>query len=296
MSLKSSYHDLSQRYRSHQSAQHLQTADEITAYVHARMPATYAAIGACLEKLPVEFYPESLLDIGAGPGTATVAALDRWPNLKGATLIENHPGMIAAGQRIFDERGSAGIHYENQNLATVSFKSPANISILGYVLGELKDAERLSVVKKVWDSTLGYCLIVTPGTPHDFDYLMKVRRYLIELGGHAAAPCPHSNQCPLAGTTDWCHFSVRLQRDKLHRQTKQGHLGYEDEKFSYLIFSKQKTASCTTRVIKKPIQNPGHTILDLCAVDGLRRVTVSKKDKILYKGMRKTEWGDGFSI
>ncbi len=136
-------------------------------------------------------------------------------------------------------------------------------------------------------------MIVTPGTPHDFNYLLTVRDLLLKQGGQLIAPCPHSYQCPLSSTSDWCHFSVRLQRSLNHKLTKQGSLGYEDEKFSYMIFGKDTSCPDKTiaRIIRKPIKRPGHIILDLCTATGIERQVIGKKDSI-YKQAAKTEWGD----
>ncbi len=68
------------------------------AYAIARMPATYAAtrraLFALTQRAP-DFAPRSLLDFGAGPGTATFAALSLWPSLEAVTLVEPNAHMRA---------------------------------------------------------------------------------------------------------------------------------------------------------------------------------------------------------
>ena len=55
------------------------------------MPATYAAVTASLNALgeiTPDFAPNSLLDVGAGPGTATWAAAEAFPSLQAFTLLD----------------------------------------------------------------------------------------------------------------------------------------------------------------------------------------------------------------
>lgn len=45
---------------------------------------------------------------------------------------------------------------------------------------------------------------------------------------------------------------------------------------------------------RKPLHRSGHVTLDLCTSDGLKRETISKKNKALYKEATKVKWGDDF--
>ena len=52
------------------------------AYLVARLPATYAVAAAVLDQMreaAPDFTPETLLDAGGGPGTASLAAHETWP-------------------------------------------------------------------------------------------------------------------------------------------------------------------------------------------------------------------------
>jgi ribosomal protein RSM22 (predicted rRNA methylase) len=120
---------------------------------------------------------------------------------------------------------------------------------------------------------------------------MALRDLLIELGAFIAAPCPHHKVCPLK-RNDWCHFSKRLSRSRIHRDIKQASLSYEDEKFSYLVALRLPGVHPTARIIRKPLQRSGHVTLDLCASEGLKRQTISKRDKGLYKAATQAGWGD----
>src|SRR5579872_369674 len=68
---------ISKTYRDRGNSIPIKSATDALAYALVRMPATYAAITACLNALSEarpDFAPKSLLDVGAGPGTASWAA------------------------------------------------------------------------------------------------------------------------------------------------------------------------------------------------------------------------------
>src|SRR5271154_4606223 len=81
---------ISKTYRDGGNSGAIRTEADALAYALARMPATYAAVTASLNALgeiTPHFIPKSLLDIGAGPGTATWAAVEAFPSLQTFTLV-----------------------------------------------------------------------------------------------------------------------------------------------------------------------------------------------------------------
>jgi ribosomal protein RSM22 (predicted rRNA methylase) len=97
----------------------------------------------------------------------------------------------------------------------------------------------------------------------------------------------------MAAAGDWCHFSQRVERTSQHRQLKGGALGYEDEKFSYLIAAKSTVPSKGARIVRHPSKHSGHVQLALCTAEGkLENHTVTRSSKEAYKRARKVEWGD----
>jgi ribosomal protein RSM22 (predicted rRNA methylase) len=110
------------------------------------------------------------------------------------------------------------------------------------------------------------------------------------------APCPHHFACPMAAAGDWCHFSQRVERTSQHRQLKGGALGYEDEKFSYLVAAKNNSASAGARLVRHPGKHSGHVKLALCTAEGkIENRTVTRSSKEAYKRARKADWGDAWT-
>ena len=99
----------------------------------------------------------------------------------------------------------------------------------------------------------------------------------------------------MAAAGDWCHFDQRLERTSLHRQIKSGALGHEDEKFSYVVFSRKPFAAATARIVRHPRKHTGHIQLTLCTLQGLLDRTIGKSQKEPYRLARKAAWGDPWS-
>src|SRR6266545_595565 len=87
---------ISQTYRDGGGSGAIRSEADALAYALARMPATYAAVTASLNALVEirpDFAPESLLDVGAGPGTATWAAAETFPSLQDFTLLDANDAL-----------------------------------------------------------------------------------------------------------------------------------------------------------------------------------------------------------
>ena len=93
---------------------------------------------------------------------------------------------------------------------------------------------------------------------------------------------------------DWCHFGVRVQRSRLQRRVKSGDRGFEDEKFSYVVASKQGPAARSARILRRPERHGGHVRLRLCTETGIDEIVVAKREADRYRRARKAEWGDAF--
>jgi ribosomal protein RSM22 (predicted rRNA methylase) len=291
--LKEASKELSLRYRNAKKPSSFMTEKEhFQSYLAVRMPATFSAVKEVLNKslssLPI--YPKSLLDIGAGPGTASFAALDFFTTLQEITLLEKESTLIEIGKRLLKHAGVNSSTWVQGNIDCLPSMTPHDVVIFSYALGEVsQDIETL--MRWCWGLTKQVFILVEPGSFLGYQRLMKAREVLLNQGAFLLAPCPHAHKCPLK-TGDWCHFTVRLDRSSLHTEIKGASLSYEDEKFSYLVVGREPYPS-QDRVIKNPLKRSGHVIFDLCTKEGKQeRKTVSKKQGDFYKQMKGVEWGD----
>lgn len=279
--LKKAREALSTAYKEKNSSDPIFSDEARTgAYLGVRFPATFAAITDVLKHVPVY---ETLLDLGSGPATATLAA-----NPKKSILIEKSPGAMALGKKLLDIPQK----WICKDLNSIETLPKADLCIASYSIGEIKPLKPL--LQKIWDSESKTIAIIEPGTPAGYETILQTREFFLRAGGHILAPCPHEKGCPLQGG-NWCHFSVRLPRTKLQRFLKEGNLGYEDEKYSYLIVTREKKETLKGRVLRHPFKGSGFVKLNLCTPSGENvEQTVSRKEKDPYKRARRISWGDLF--
>jgi ribosomal protein RSM22 (predicted rRNA methylase) len=170
----------------------------------------------------------------------------------------------------------------------------ADLVVAAYVLAELAPAAQNLLVDAAAAAGRAV-LLVEPGTPAGHARVLVARDRLMAAGFHVAAPCPHECECPLLRRDgDWCHFAVRITRSDRHRRLKDAYLNYEDEKFSFVMATRNDDPTRpASRIIRRPAKRKGLVSLELCAADGeARNDTVTKRNADLYRAARKAEWGD----
>ena len=89
---------ISKTYRDGGGSGAIASEADALAYALARMPATYAAVTASLNALAAitpDFAPKSLLDVGAGPGTASWAAAEAFSSLTAFALLDANRALRA---------------------------------------------------------------------------------------------------------------------------------------------------------------------------------------------------------
>jgi ribosomal protein RSM22 (predicted rRNA methylase) len=271
------------------------------AYLAVRLPATYAAIRRVFTEIKLrapETEISSLLDLGAGPGTALFAAGEEFPHLQHATLIEADAGWIDLGKRLAAQSEAPVVQqaqWLKQDLRSGISCDKHDLVVISYTLGELPHAAAEAILRKAWSCANKFLAVIEPGTRRGFAAINAARSVLISNAATIIAPCPHHCTCPMAAAGDWCHFSQRVERTSQHRQLKGGELGYEDEKFSYFVVARTDSPSSRSRIVRHPRKHSGHVQLVLCTSAGeIESRTVTRSSKQAYKRARKSEWGDSW--
>lgn len=276
----------------------LRDRSDVAAYAAYRMPATFeavrAALGALREAAP-DWAPATHTDVGGGTGSASWAVAGEWQGHR-TTVLDWAEPALALGRELA-AAGPEALRTADWRRARIGQDlelAPADLVTISYVLNELTDPARTALIDAAAASAQAV-VVVEPGTPDGYTRIIEARDRLTAAGLTVAAPCPHSDACPIEPGTDWCHFAVRVSRSSLHRQVKGGSLAYEDEKFSYVVATRFTPDPVTARVIRRPQIRKGQVLLDLCTRDeALGRTTVTKRHGGLYRAARDTDWGDAW--
>ncbi|WP_392543572.1 small ribosomal subunit Rsm22 family protein [Oryzobacter telluris] len=283
------------------TAQVLRDPVTAAAYAAYRMPATHAAVARALRHVTdlvpaADLGVRSLVDLGGGTGAATWAVADAFPDLERATVLDGSPDALDLGRRIagHGDGAVASATWDRMLIGANPVVPQADLVTLSYVLGELDDSLHTPVIDAV-AAAARLTLVIEPGTPRGYAAVLAARDRLVAAGWHLVAPCPQDGPCPVAARDDWCHFSVRLDRSGLHRRVKGGALGYEDEKFSYVLASRDPLPRAAGRVLRHPVTRKGLVQLEVCDATGsTERVVVTRRSGTAYRTARDTSWGDAW--
>lgn len=271
--------------------------DEVSvlAYVASRLPATYAVAAAvfnAIKEAAPGFAPKSLLDAGAGPGTASWAAVQTWGEIANITMADSNRAFLDVAKTL-----ASGSPWPGAT-EIVSFNlhdgapPQADLVTANFVLAEVDEPEQKAFVDRLWTSAIAILVLIEPGTPAGFSRIRAARDFLIAKGAHVLAPCTHDHPCPMSGT-DWCHFSQRLSRSRDHLKVKGASVPFEDEPYSYVAVSRAPIERANlARIVAPPQDSKAGITLPLCTDRGLQNAFVAKRRRDLYGLLRKAKWGD----
>jgi len=288
---------ISRTYRDGGNSRAIATPSDALAYALVRMPATYAAVAACLSALVEarpDFAPKSLLDVGAGPGTASWGAAETFASLQSFMLLDINAALQTLALDLGREHPRLAAMTCRRDAGALDEVAPADLVVASYLIGEVRETERRSLAERLWAKARDTLLVVEPGTPAGYAAIIALRAHLIASGAFVAAPCPHDHACPLSAP-DWCHFAQRLPRLRAHIQLKGAELPFEDEKFSYVVLTREPMPKRSARVLAPPVVGKVEVAAKLCTANGVELAKAPRRDKAAYAKARRWRWGDALS-
>ncbi len=280
---------------------YIDTYEDALCYAFFRMASTTAVIKKCLSYIPKSEEAFSLLDLGAGTGASVFACVEQ-ENINFARLncIESSESMLKVFKSLVAELSTNfDLEFVKKDVIKDNLEMyNSDIVLASFSMNEMSKSDRVNLLNKMWKLSNKYILIIEPGTPKAHKEMMEYKEYLITLGGKVVAPCM-IEKCPIIEnkTDDWCHFQVRLQRPVIESKIKDSNRNFEDEKFTFLLFSKDANGEGRLNkegiIIRRPTLQKGRITLSLCTKNGtIEHKIFTKKDGEVYKKAKKLEVGD----
>ena len=240
---------------------------------------------------------ESVVDFGGGPGTF-LFAISKFKTLNKYTNVERSDSFIGIMNVLVEEFLSSSTTNTHVDSISCNYLKPgsqdiptSDLCVFSYTLCE-RENSLVYLSDLVEQSNM--VLIIEPGTPSGFKNIIQARDKLIEKGFGTIAPCTVSNGfCPLRDSeSDWCHFVERVDRSRIQRHLKNGVLGYEYEKYSYLLMSKHPIHTNGKRIISRPTYTKHRVSFDICAEINSHIVVTKRENKNEFKIVKKNIRGD----
>ncbi len=257
-----------------------------------------------------------IADLGAGPGTASLAFLlwllqNQWYPEKELPLIELYwsdinKDILKDGQALVDQiansfpktRGKISIQIEVVPWWKASSYLPHSLSLifLGHILNESHKPRRESELN--WSNLLkradgGGVLMVEPATRKSSQTLSSLRDQFLESSwienssSSFWGPCLHSGACPLSQGRDWCHFSYPAQIPGQWFKFFSEALGSERHwvKLSYLWLSSShypapQASPSLRRVISDPLSQGTQRSVLICEPNAPGRLSLHPKSHL----------------
>jgi ribosomal protein RSM22 (predicted rRNA methylase) len=179
----------------------------VAAYTAFYLVTNIPKLSAVMKWMPEEWIKDiakcSLIDLGAGPGTFSIA----WREFFGQAnvlQIETSPVMRNQARKLWD-----GLFSPEEMKQSGTVTSPS-LLLFGHSANEMGESVALEYIRKYSPE---HILFIEPGTKEFFSKMLNIRRELLKSGLHVLYPCPEETECPMLGTNDWCHQFIHVKHD-----------------------------------------------------------------------------------
>jgi hypothetical protein len=227
--------------------------------------------------LPALSDGDAITDLGSGPLTLPIALWVAFPQLRTVKLefrcVDKSAAILDAGYKLFralcavpnsDNSGNTGtwkIKTIHDSIDAPVRGKPAKLVTAVNVFNEMftgmqrsiiiKNAEKSATLLCKLCADNGSILVVEPGNPQGGAFISALRTALLKKGKYPAAPCTHSDPCPLPGISSssgssdqvrstkakWCHFAFDTDAapEALHSLSIEAGIPKERATFSFLL-------------------------------------------------------------
>jgi len=242
--------------------------EHLGAYLLWWWPQSYLKTQAALRlaPLPLPRAPR-ILDVGAGPAPAALAALD---------LLGGSAAAFDASGEALAEARALGIAETTTSLPQERF----DLSLVANVLSELPAP--LDLLRRL----SGVVVVIEPALRETGRALLELRDQLLAQGFRALAPCLTQKPCPaLASAKDWCTAEVGWTPPRYFQQLAEATGLRADEMLSFapLVLAKEAPPpeADLWRVVGAPQPEKGKQRLWVCSDLGREPVVLLDKQAAL---------------
>lgn len=241
-----------------------------------------------------------LLDLGAGPGSATAGILLWNPSLVlDSVWVDSDPAWngFALVQPWIDT-GALRVRRDAQDLA-MEIQGSFDLVLAANVVTEMQAdgrtrAARLDRLLSRALATDGIAIIVEPALRQTTRDLHVFRDRMLAAGWHVLAPCTGRGPCPmLANERDWCHETRDwIQPDFHHRIDQLAGLEKDALRFAFLVISRtppRPAIDSTARVVSEVRHQKGRIRFLTCDEHSrLAAWEIQQRDMRTNPGFRST--------
>lgn len=145
---------------------------EAVSYAVVRMPATYSAVYSALRNT-LNLYDQEIstvLDVGAGTGAGSWAVASLL-NLDKIICLERESAMLNLGSSLMaksEVECLKNAQWKKVDVINDQILDRADLVICSYVLNEMEEEIRNTILEKLWNATEKLLVIIEPGTPVRF--------------------------------------------------------------------------------------------------------------------------------
>jgi hypothetical protein len=256
-----------------------------------------------------------ILDIGSGPGTASVAFLMTLlsPRIEETALppkieliwVDSNKPIMQDGAKLVETltshfpklRNKVEVKLEISDWRKWITRAPKQFSIafFGNVLNEDRRQEADEAAQQITEllktKPAGGVLIMEPSTRHAAQLTANIRDLICEQKqADIWGPCLHTGRCPLAMGRDWCHNSIPTEIPGHWFKVLSKMFGSERQwvKFCHVWLASpgqgpRKQDPTERRVVSDPLNGKGrgyNSSVLLCEPERCKRLEISKGSRL----------------
>ena len=266
---------------------YMNSAENVTAYISYFQWWNLVRLTRLFSNMPKNAFPLSeksvAIDIGSGPLTVVTALWLARPELRTKKItwycLDLSQNALAQGEEIYLSVAAKTISMMNEGEGSAvepwkiirvkgelgtSIKEKAELVTCANAFNEMiqmSDMPTDFLAKKYSDEIEKYMaesasvksvLLVEPGDPHSARFISLLRSAFIRRDFLPVAPCPHADECPMAGRTGgktttkngksakWCNFSFSTEDapSRLLKLSEKANLSKERASLSFVLLQK----------------------------------------------------------